>query len=87
MSEALKHQILRYLVEHPSARDSAEGIHAWWLSPEDDVMRPEVDEALADLVERGWVETHGEGNGQLFGLLAAATPAIRAYLMEGKPGG
>jgi hypothetical protein len=87
MREALKHQILRYLVEHPSARDSVEGIHAWWLRPEDDAMRPEVEEALADLVGRGWLETYGEGTSQLYGLLVAATPEIREYLMEGQPGG
>jgi hypothetical protein len=52
-------EILRYLVEHPDAKDTIEGIARWWIQPQ----RPEGDEwkrdlvqgAMDELVARGWV--------------------------------
>jgi hypothetical protein len=52
-------EILRYLVEHPDAKDTIEGITRWRIQPQ----RPEGDEwkrdlvqgAMDDLVARGWI--------------------------------
>ena len=52
-------EILRYLVEHPDAKDTIEGITRWWIPPQ----RPEGDEwkrdlvqgAMDELVARGWI--------------------------------
>ena len=85
MREILGQQILRYLLVHPGARDSAEGIRVWWLRPGCEATAPEVEEALDELVDRGWVETSGEGDVILFGLVPSASADIRRYLTEGEP--
>jgi hypothetical protein len=82
MREELKRQILRYLMLHPNARDSPDGIRVWWMDPDSAATLPEVEEALAALVQRGWVEVRGEGDVHLFGLLAGATDDIRRYLID-----
>jgi len=50
--------ILQYLIEHPEAKDTVEGIRRWWL-PRDvgEWGEEEVQQALDDLVERGWLTT------------------------------
>ena len=49
-------EILDYLIEHPDAQDTADGIAQWWIL-ERCVKRqtPLVNEALEDLVERGLI--------------------------------
>jgi hypothetical protein len=54
-------QILRYLVAHPDAKDTVDGIARWWITPGgQDPDRREwnrrvVQEAIDELVARGWV--------------------------------
>jgi hypothetical protein len=69
-------------LEHPDARDSAEGILVWWLPPNSKVTQLEVEEALSALVDQGWVQTRGESEVHLFGLEAAAMKEIDAYLQR-----
>ncbi len=83
MVEDIQHQILHYLLRYPEARDSAEGIMTWWLSPGASVTLPEVEDALSELVRLRWVNRAGEGDVQLFGLEAAATDEIESYLHRG----
>jgi len=48
--------LLGYMVDHPEAKDTLEGIQRWWL-PHDD-LEPGTDAlqtALDYLVERGWI--------------------------------
>ena len=87
MRQILGQQILRYLLVHPGARDSAEGIRVWWLRPGCEATAREVEEALEELVERGWVDISGEGDVMLFGLVPMASPEIREYLAEREPRG
>jgi hypothetical protein len=53
--------ILRYLVAHPDAKDTVDGIARWWIAPPgDDPERREsnlrtVQEAIDELVARGWI--------------------------------
>ena len=58
-------EILAYLVEHPEARDTLEGILEWWLL-ERKIKRQkdQVKEALTELVARGLVLEHKGGNSQ-----------------------
>jgi hypothetical protein len=53
--------ILRYLVAHPGAQDTIEGIYEWWLLEEDIARRiADVNEALAELIGDGLlVESKG----------------------------
>jgi Fe2+ or Zn2+ uptake regulation protein len=61
----ISHEILAYLVEHPEARDTLEGILEWWLL-ERKIKRQkdQVKEALTELVARGLVLEHKGGNSQ-----------------------
>jgi hypothetical protein len=56
-SDPLADQILRYLLEHPEAQDTIDGIADWWLTER--IVRQgiaEVEIALSHLVERGLVD-------------------------------
>lgn len=48
-------QLARYLAEHPEAKDTIEGILRWWLPEGHEHGAAEVQEALDELVRRGWV--------------------------------
>jgi hypothetical protein len=49
-------EILAYLVEHPEAEDTLEGILKWWLLERKiKYQKKKVKEALADLVKKGLV--------------------------------
>jgi hypothetical protein len=46
--------VRRYVLEHPDAADSVEGIHRWWLAPVlRDEAREHVETALDRLVDEG----------------------------------
>lgn len=47
-------EILDYLVRHPDAKDTIEGILKWWL-PENEWDEEEVQEALDSLTSKGWL--------------------------------
>ncbi len=52
----LRRQILSYLLHHPDAQDTVDGIRQWWLL--DELIRTslqEVEAALSCLVEEGWL--------------------------------
>lgn len=56
MRSSIAREILAYLVEHPNAQDTVEGIAEWWLLErriQQDV--PRVKAALAELTERGLI--------------------------------
>jgi hypothetical protein len=50
-------EILRYLVAHPDAKDTVEGIARWWIAPRGDERwnRDAVQEAIDALLARGWM--------------------------------
>jgi len=49
--QQMKHDILAYLVEHPDAQDTLEGIVGWWLLEQRIVSgTAEVKEVLTELV-------------------------------------
>ena len=49
-------EILRYLVAHPKAKDTINGIGKWWLSRTVSLEgRNKLSEALELLVSRGWL--------------------------------
>jgi hypothetical protein len=84
MLETLGRQILRYILGHPGARDSADGIRVRWLQPGCEATAAEVEDALEALVDRGWVETSGEGDVILFSLVPSASEDIREYPASGE---
>ncbi len=53
---AAAREILSYLVEHPDAKDTVEGIMKWWLSKGDTERdKGEVQEVIDFLVAKGWL--------------------------------
>jgi len=82
MREDIQYEILEYLSRYPDARDSAEGIKTWWLSPNTEATLPEVEDALHELVRLHWVNQAGEGKVHLFGLEMTAKNEISAYLQR-----
>lgn len=52
----IEDQVLQYLVSHPNAQDTLEGITTWWL-PEAGVPHgaSDVEAALAHLVSLSWI--------------------------------
>lgn len=54
--EKVSQEILRYLLRHPDAQDTFEGIFEWWLFEEKLVRKySEVQGALTKLVSDGFV--------------------------------
>jgi hypothetical protein len=49
------HEIVQYMTQHPEARDTLAGIRDWWLPAGNSYTSVELDEALAALIERGWL--------------------------------
>jgi hypothetical protein len=48
--------ILQYLVEHPDAKDTPEGIYKWWLPKgRSERGRDEVQKAVDFLTSKGWL--------------------------------
>ncbi len=76
--------ILRYLLRHPDARDSVEGIAQWWLLAqrvEDEVEN--VKEALDLLIQEGLVEVEGAGGAsprRIYRLNLRNKKAIESFL-------
>jgi hypothetical protein len=79
-------QILRYLIEHPDAKDTVQGILRWWL-PKDPVERSEeeVQEVLEVLVARGWMTKRQTITSQeLYGMNKEKLNTIQAFLRKGE---
>jgi len=53
-SRELVVEILRYLVVHPKAKDTLNGILNWWL-PDLGVKTSKVEQSLELLVSKGWL--------------------------------
>ncbi len=64
-SNPLADEILRYLLEHPEAQDTIDGIADWWLT-ERRVRQgiAEVDAAVRQLVDRGLVDVDVREDGK-----------------------
>lgn len=85
MAEEIECRILGYLLKHPRARDTAQGILVWWLPPDAHASVAEVEGALAKLVARGWMNVLGEKGTQTFGLEVSAVRTIDCFLKGRTP--
>ena len=75
-AEEVAHVVARYLLAHPDASDTLDGIARWWLSRQRrDDARDLVQAALDLLVERGVVERRTTADGvTLFRSARSRTP-------------
>jgi hypothetical protein len=80
----LERKLLRYLVDHPDARDTLEGIAKWWLLEQE--IRDEkakVQEAIVWLVAKGFVvEERMEDGRRVFGMNEERRGAITSSLAK-----
>lgn len=74
--------VLTYLVAHPEAKDSLEGIVQWWLpGASARWRRDQVAAALEELVARGWLVAAWQARGTpVYGLSAPRLEEITAFL-------
>lgn len=73
--------IVRYLLAHPDARDTLEGIEKWWLPASEDYGAEAVAAALARLTGRSLVIVWRSATAQpVYGLPSSDGRALREYL-------
>jgi hypothetical protein len=76
--------LLRYLLEHPGAKDTLQGILQWWLPRgRGERGEEEVQEALDELVARGWLTRRQPPPSQtLYGVNREKLEEIKAFVRE-----
>jgi hypothetical protein len=78
----ISHEILVYLIEHPDAEDTLDGIAEWWLLERKvSHQKTQVRIALQELMTRGYVleECPGDSRGR-FRINGKRRDEIRSYL-------
>jgi hypothetical protein len=77
-------EILAYLVEHPDAQDTLDGIVQWWLLERKVKYQAErVKETLAELVAKGFILKDQGGDARIrYRLNPDKHEKIRAFLRE-----
>jgi hypothetical protein len=85
--QTVMRELLRYLIAHPDAKDTLEGIVKWWLSTnQGEWSRAVVQAALDLLVKRGWLTVRGIIPARkIYGVNPARLDEIRAFLREPEP--
>jgi len=76
--------ILQYLVEHPDAKDTFDGILKWWR-PKDkpEWRKDDVREGLDFLISKGWLTVRNTSQPQkIYGFNAEHMEEMREFLME-----
>ena len=78
----LADKVLAYLVQHPQARDTTEGIVEWWLLEQRiQCAIADVEAALSDLVRKDFLITHQCSDGRIsYGLNREREREIRRHL-------
>ena len=77
-------KILQYLVEHPDAKDTPEGIYKWWLPKGySDRGRDEVQKALDLLTSKEWLTKRGTvPSREIYGINKDRLQEIRRFLLQ-----
>jgi len=81
--EQLIQEVLHYLVEHPDAKDTLEGIYKWWLSDRHRWGGSEVQAALDSLTSKGWLTKRQTiPSKEIYGINKDQLQEIRTFLQE-----
>ena len=76
--------VLQYMVDHPDAKDTMQGIVRWWLPGGIAAWAEEsVQDALDALVARGWLtQRQTTTSQQLYGVNKEKLEEIRLFLLK-----
>jgi len=81
--KVLEREVLRYLIEHPSAADSIEGVRFWWLRHLGQASEPLLQSVLDQLLKRGWLVTRGDRpETKIYSLNERERAAVERYVSE-----
>lgn len=77
----LRHSILDYLVRHPGAKDTREGVINWWIAKpcQDERLAIEVLEAL---VTSGWILKRTTASQPIYSVNHAHLNEIREFVIR-----
>jgi hypothetical protein len=80
--QELTRHILAYWIEHPDAKDTAEGIFNWWFRAYEPRWRmDEVKAVLDDLTARGWLTRRRMRQSEvIYGLIKETITEIKTFL-------
>jgi hypothetical protein len=81
----VEEDIVGYLLDHPEAKDTLDGIVRWWVM-EQRIRREmlQVEQAIGELVQRGWLLERESADAQVhYRLNPAKTEEIAAALGRG----
>ena len=80
---ALVRTLARYMRENPYARDSAEGIHRWWLPDGHAVTTEEIEKALEWMTHKQLVAEKVAADGRVRFRRAASDAQLDAVIASG----
>lgn len=78
-------EILKYVVAHPTAKDTLRGIEKWWLSRSlSREARSKLEQHLNSLVARGWLIGRGSPQSEtIYSLNQNGLAEINEFLAKG----
>lgn len=78
-------EILRYVVAHPTAKDTIQGIEKWWLSKSTSrETRTRMEQHLSLLVAKGWLIGRGSPQSEtIYSLNENGLAEINEFLAKG----
>ena len=81
----VEREVLRYVVEHPTAADSVEGVRLWWLRKMGIESEPLLRTVLDELLERGWLVTRGDRpENKIYSLNERERASVERYVNAGR---
>jgi hypothetical protein len=88
MQLVLSRRILKYLIQHPEACDTTDGIMDWWLrggrvgEAQTGQAKEEVEKTLEAMVSKGWlVARKTDASPKLYGINEKRVGEIEAFLV------
>ncbi len=82
--DELIEEILRYVVAHPRAKDTIDGIEKWWLpTSKKREGKRRIEEALNLLSAKGWLNARSSPQSEtIYSLNENSLEEIKAFLTE-----